>query len=276
MRGEISQPIKTTFVAGLVALLVVGCSALLPPPTITNVHLTLGNPSNATPNPSNADNYLMEKPQYVLSYNNSQRIPNWVSWQLNQSWLGTAPRRNDFRPDSSLPQGWYQVTPTDYNNSGYDRGHMAPSADRTNTPENNSATFLMTNILPQAPDNNQGPWAQLEDYCRDLVKQGKEIYIVSGGYGKKVAIAKGKVTPPTHVWKVAVVLDKPGLGLAGITDKTRVIAVDMPNNQGIRETSWRKFRVSVDQIEAATGYNLLSNVSEAVQKTLESQVDQQL
>ena len=256
---------------GLFLLTIVGCVWLLNRPVaMTNVHLTLGNPSNAAA--STPDNYLLEKPQYTLSYNNSQHIPNWSSWQLNASWLGNMPRRNDFRPDDALPQGWVRVTPADYNGSGFDRGHMTPSADRTNNPENNSATFLMTNILPQAPDNNQGPWANLENYCRDLVKQGKELYIVSGGYGKKQTLRSG-VVAPTNVWKVIVVLERPGLGLPGVTANTRTIAVNLPNAQGIREKDWRTFRVSIDAIEAATGYNFLSNVSESLQATLESRVD---
>ena len=257
---------------GILLLAIVGCMWLLrpSPPGAGSVHLTLGNPSGASTN--TPDNYLLEKPQYALSYNNSQRLPNWSSWQLNASWLGNMPRRNDFRPDDTLPQGWHRVTPAEYNGSSFDRGHMTPSADRTNNPENNSATFLMTNILPQAPDNNQGPWADLENYCRDLVKQGKELYIVSGGAGKKQALRSG-IGVPANVWKVIVVLERPGLGLSGVTDRTRTIAVTMPNAQGIREKDWRSFRVSIDAIETATGYNFLSNVSESVQAALESQVD---
>lgn len=247
-----------------------GCGLLTKPPTVTSVHLSLGNPSNAAGDP---DNYLLVKPQYALSYNNSTRIPNWVSWQLNQSWLGKVPRRNDFRPDESLPPGWYQVVPSDYNNSGFDRGHMTPSADRSNNQDNNSATFLMTNILPQAPDNNQGPWAELEVYCRELARQGQELYIVAGGYGRKRAIARGKIVAPARTWKVIVVLDQPGQGVADITSETRVIAVDMPNNQGIKTADWRSFRVSVDQVEAKTGYDLLSNLPESVQQVVEGRVD---
>lgn len=262
-----------TWILGVLLLGMVGCSILLKPPAATSPHLLLGNPSNAIPSTGSPDNYLLEKPQYVLSYNNSKRIPNWVSWQLQAADLGAIPRRNDFRPDPSLPSDWRAVTPSDYNGSGYDRGHMIPSADRTATAADNSATFLMTNILPQAPDNNQGPWAELENYCRDLVKQGKELYIVAGGYGNKRAIAKAKIIPPVRVWKAIVVLDQPGQGLKGITPNTRVIAVDLPNSQGIRESDWRSFRVTINQIEAATNYDLLSNLPEDVQEALESRVD---
>lgn len=247
----------------------------------TSVHLTMGNPSGAVTSTTYPSNYLMIKPQYALSYHRDRGIPNWVSWQLNSSWLGSAPRQDDFRADTTLPSGWYRVTTSDYTGSGFDRGHMTPSADRTNTITNNSSTFLMTNIIPQAPDNNQGPWAQLEDYCRSLVSQGKELYIISGGYGTggtgsnggKTTIASGKVTVPDRTWKVIVVLDQPGSGVSGVTSNTRVIAVNMPNDQGIRSNTWRSYRVSVDSIETATGYNFLSNVSSSIQSVIESRVD---
>ncbi|NCJ05336.1 DNA/RNA non-specific endonuclease [Synechococcales cyanobacterium C] len=261
---------------GALLLLVVLLLAYLlwqQPWAIPSEHLAMGNPSGASV--STPNNYLMQKPQYALSYNNSTRIPNWVSWQLNTDWLGDAPRQNDFRPDESLPRGWYQVVPQDYTGSGYDRGHMIPSGDRTRTAEDNSATFLMTNILPQTPDNNQGPWAVLESECRTLAREGKELYILSGGYGRRRTIAEGRVIPPQHLWKVIVVIDEPSRGIRGVTPQTRVIAVDMPNEQGIRMADWRTFRVSVDALEATTGYDFLSNLPQALQRTLEAAVDNQ-
>jgi endonuclease G, mitochondrial len=249
-----------------------GVQSFVPP---VNVNLAMGNPSDANDNGmTNANNYLVVKPQYVLSYNNSKHIPNWVSWQLNKSWLGNVPRRNDFRPDPSLPKGWYPVTSADYNGSGYDRGHMTPSADRSRNPETNSTTFFMTNIIPQAPDNNQGVWQKLESYCRELATAGKDLYIISGGYGEMRSIGrKVKISVPERTWKVVVVLDQVGLNAANVTANTRVIAVDIPNEQGVREANWRTFRVSVDQLEAKTGYNFLTNVSESVQQAIESRTD---
>lgn len=257
----------------LLVLLVAGCSLLFKPPGATSVHLLLGNPSQATADVTNDENYLMLKPQYALSYNNRTRIPNWVSWQLNASWLGNVPRSNQFRPDDSLPVDWYRVTPGDYTGSGYDRGHLTPAADRSATPTDNAATFLMTNIFPQTPDNNRGPWEELESYCRELVRDGRELYIVAGGYGKRKAIGKGKVTVPTHTWKVIVVLEQANLGLGSINAQTRTIAVSIPNVKGIQETDWRTYRVSIDEIEKATGYDLLSNIPGGLQQELESRVD---
>ena len=73
---------------------------------INNRNLLLGNPSNAAPSVANIDNYLMVKPQYVMSYNSKTKTANWVSWQLNRSWIGAADRQDNFRPDDALPNAW--------------------------------------------------------------------------------------------------------------------------------------------------------------------------
>ncbi|MEG4997770.1 DNA/RNA non-specific endonuclease [Microcoleus sp. B4-D4] len=239
-----------------------------------NPNLLLGNPSNAASSFANANNYLMVKPQYVMSYNNKTKTANWVSWQLNKSWMGAADRQDNFRPDGALPDAWYKVRPNDYSGSGYDRGHVAPSADRTRNEADNTATFLMTNMMPQVPELNRGVWGDLEEYCRELVAQGKELYIVAGPVGRKGSIGKKeKITVPTKTWKVIAVLDRQGLGLQGITNNTRTIAVIMPNDASVKGQGWKSFRVSVKQVERETGLNFLSNVPPQTQQVLESKAD---
>ncbi|MBD2082528.1 DNA/RNA non-specific endonuclease [Leptolyngbya sp. FACHB-17] len=280
---------KILTIVALLVVTVVGCAFLLNrpkapigsqpllPPIVGNVHLAMGIPSKATPDIANANDYLIadNTRSYALSYNNSKHIPNWTSWQLNKSWLGTVPRSNDFRPDPILPKGWYQVKSSDYNGSGYDRGHLTPSADRTRNLQTNSATFFMTNILPQTPDNNRDVWEGLESESRRLVNTGKELYIIAGGLGEKGTIGAEKISIPASTWKVIVVMDQPSSKAADVTAKTRVIAVNVPNIQGIKDKTWRDYRISVDQLEAKTGYDFLSAVPEAVQQAIESKVDNQ-
>ena len=238
-------------------------------------HLALGNPSNAVRSISVPKNYLMVKRQYVLSYNRFAGIPNWTAWHLDSTWLGAIRRKNNFRPDSSLPAQWHRVTELSYRHSGYDRGHMCPSGDRTNTAEDNTMTFLMTNMVPQAPNNNQGPWAVLELYCRELVKEGNELYIYSGGYGTKGFLDSGRVNIPERVWKVIVVLPSGDRDRERITDSTRVIAVDMPNDNLLigKHDNWKKFRTAVDTVEQKTGFDFLSALPTAFQSVLEQTID---
>ncbi|MFB7138418.1 DNA/RNA non-specific endonuclease [Gottfriedia sp. NPDC056225] len=245
-----------------------------------NDHLGLGNPSGATSNTSNSNNYLMVKPQYDLSYNNSKHEPNWVSWHIGSSDLGSAARQDDFRADTTLPLGWYQVTTSEFSGSGFDRGHMCPSADRTSTVANNSATFLMSNMIPQAPNNNEVTWANLEDYSRSLVSAGNELYVISGGYGSggtgsngyKTTVGNGVVVP-AQTWKVIVVLPNGSNDISRVTSSTRIIAVLLPNDQTASSHPWSYYRVSVDSIESLTGYDFLSSVPASVQNAIESKVD---
>ncbi|MBC6992279.1 DNA/RNA non-specific endonuclease [Hymenobacter sp. BT491] len=251
-----------------------------PTPSPNSEHLALGNPSGATGEVSNATNYLLLKPQYALSYHRDRGTPNWVSWHLSNDWLGTAARQDNFAPDNALPTGWYRVTSSSYSGSGFDRGHNCPSADRTATVADNSATFLMTNMIPQAPRNNQQTWANLEDYCRTLVKAGNELYIIMGQYGKggvgsngaASTLDNGRLTVPKRIWKVIVVLPEGANDATRVTASTRVIAVDTPNDDALN-TAWGSYRTSVDAIEAATGYDLLSAVSESAQQAVEGRVD---
>ncbi|MCC2547485.1 DNA/RNA non-specific endonuclease [Hymenobacter sp. BT175] len=264
-----------------VALLFGACSETPEPtPAPVDEHLTLGNPSGATADPAQFRNFLLPKPQFTLSYHRDRGIPNWVSWHLTRDWLGSAARQDDFRADNSLPAGWHQVTTGSYTGSGFDRGHNCPSADRTRTVADNSATFLMTNMIPQAPNNNQRTWAGLEEYCRTLVGQGNELYVMMGNYGTGgngtngdlSTLDQGRVTVPARIWKVVVVLPTGDNDAGRVSSSTRVIAVDTPNRNSV-SADWGSYRTTVDAIEQATGYDLLSAVSSGVQTTIEARVD---
>src|SRR5262249_15526902 len=136
-------------------------------------------PAAATADPKQRENFLIERPQYVLSYNDKTKTPNWVCWNLKKNDIGDT-ARGAFEPDESLPPEFGKVTPKTYVGSGFDRGHMCNSKDRSDTEENNDATFLMTNMVPQAPNNNRKTWEHLEEYCRTLANSGKDLYMVAG------------------------------------------------------------------------------------------------
>lgn len=238
--------------------------------------LLFGNPSGATADTSNENNYLMPKPQYTLSYNRSKATPNWVAWRLDSSWLGSTPRQDDYRPDPALPAAWYHVQDNDYSGSGYDRGHMCPSGDRTNSVPNNSATFLMTNFVPQLGANNQGPWNDFENYCRTLANQGNEIYIFDGPVGNIGTIAQGRIVVPQYTWKVVLILPNGSNDLQRVTRATRAFGIVVPNFPPLNSnTPWRQFRVSVDAVENLTGYNFFSNIPINTQAIIERRHDVQ-
>ena len=250
------------------------------PPYTANVHATFGNPSAAGVDPLN---YLMLKPEFTVSYNRDLGRPNWVSWHLSDDWTGSLTRVDTFRPDPQIPQDWYRVQSFDFVGSGFDRGHMTPNADRdkeTSSPIN-QATFLMSNMVAQAPGNNQGPWASLEGYLRTLIDtEHDELYIVAGasgvgGVGSNGGVtntlADGHVTVPAVTWKVALVLPKDnGDDLSRVSGSTRTIAVIMPNLDSIRPNAWETYLTTVDAVEALTGYDFFSNLPEPYQRCIEA------
>ena len=243
-----------------------------------NDNLLLGNPSGATANPATPTNYLLTRPQFAIGYNAQRGIPTWTCWHLGRADIsGAAPRQDDFRADPALPRAFYPVSPKSYSGSGFDKGHNCPSADRSATLDDNSATFLMTNMVPQAPHNNQQTWNHLEAHTRDQVEAGQEAYVLMGCYGRGGTGAKGltqtldqgRVTVPARIWKVIVLLPEGANDLQRLAaGQGKVIAVDTPNDNSI-DPDWKKYQTSVDKIEAATGLDLLSALPTAAQARLQ-------
>ena len=254
-----------------------------PPASGDNSNLLMGNLSGAQASIVTPENYLIDQHYYTQSYSMTRGEPNWVSWHLDATnFTGAATRQDNFAAFTGLPSGWYQVQNNSYTGTGFDRGHNCPSGDRTSSADANSATFLMTNMIPQAPQNNQQTWEGLESYLRTQVLSGNEVYIIMGSYGSGgvgslsasvvTSINGGKVNVPSNVWKVAVILPAGNGDLGRVTAATRVIAVNTPNINSIN-TDWKQYIVTVRDIENATGYNLLSSLPQAVQDAVETKKD---
>ncbi len=203
-------------------------------------HLLLGNP-NLIGKPARAseqnfaDNYLVERPQYTISYSNPFKGPNWVAYKLDESSLGNLSRpdepwqKDNLLPFSTLTEGF------DYLNTGYDRGHMVTQSHYDRIQKDQLSTYFTSSMLPQHPNNNSlidledgksyfPAWTNFEKYLRDIVKnegdslQRKfEYYIYSGGinYSSNLVDTRtGEEKPkeikiPEFTWKVAV-STKPG------------------------------------------------------------------
>jgi endonuclease G, mitochondrial len=138
----------------------------------------------------------------------------------------------------------------------------------------------MTNMIPQAPVNNQQTWANMENYIRQQVQTGMEAYIIMGSYGAGgtgsngtvSTISAGAITVPSQVWKVVVLIPNGNGDLSRIDTATRVITVNTPNINTI-STNWKSFRTNVKEIEMATGYHFFSALPQLVQDYLKTKVD---
>jgi endonuclease G len=256
-----------------------------PASTDPGENLLLGNPSGATPDPANRDNYLHVKPYFTLSYNDTKGTPNWVSWRVTSADLGTADRKRQFDTDYTLPRGFRLVTSLDYKDSGFDRGHMCPHSDRAASTAMSFGTFVMTNIVPQSPNANQKAWRELEDYGRDLIaKQGMRLYTVCGPagrggrgkFGPAETVGKNQVVVPAECWKVMVAVPETGGpgDPAAIGPTARVITVVMPNDdEQVTSDAWAGYRTSPAEVERRTGYRFFDRLPPATADALRRKVD---
>ena len=256
-------------VSGSASLTVIPADA--PTPADYGDHIEFGTPADADA----SDDIMIVKRGFVASFNATRGGPNWVSWNLNATHFGAAPRCDCFSPDA-LPAGVTNVFDVDYINSGYDRGHMVQSESRTSTEQENAATFLFTNILPQAAANNQGSWLRFENHLNDLARlQNREIYIIAGGeYASNAQTLNnaGKVAIPGFTWKIAVIMPR-GADLDDVlnTSSAQVIAVRMPNlTTTASNVAWETFITTVDDIEAATGYDFLAALPDWIERIVEA------
>ena len=250
--------------------------------------LYFGNPSDAYFNVSFDENYLMEKENYTMSYNNSTLCANWVAWHLDIDDMGDAHRSNKFVADKDLPEEWYHVTKDDYNfnDYGFDRGHLCPSADRTSKADANKETFLMSNMVPQSSDNNRIVWVALEKYQREIVEAGNELYIFAGpagtggegdkGYFEYIPVkaddgSELRINVPAYTWKIILAVPEGNDDINRINEDAEVIAVCVPNKKGINsDLSWKKYLCSIDDIEGLTGFDFLETLEDNLEESIES------
>lgn len=117
---------------------------------------------------------------YVTAYDNVRMQPAWVQYTLESNEVIVARRRNfPFAADPRFPES---DATEDYAHSGYDRGHMAPAADFNWSLDALRETYFFSNICPQKPELNRGPWREIELEVRNLARAGK-INILTAPYG---------------------------------------------------------------------------------------------
>jgi len=226
-----------------------------------------------------ADDFIIERPQFTSSWNPARGSPNWVAYEMDATHFGAEDRCDCFTMDPELPSSLQRLTTADYTGAsdfhqyGIDRGHLARSFDRTAGSLDNATTFLFSNIVPQASDQNQGPWAQLENHLGDLARlQDREVYVLTGASGNKGTVKnEGKIVIPTHTWKVALIMPR-DQGLADVRDyrDVQVLAVVMPNEPGVRNVPWQDYQTTVDAVEVLSGYDLLALLEDEVEDAVES------
>lgn len=124
-----------------------------------------------------------EAGDFTIEYATAKKHPKWVAWPLYKSHMGSSGRTDYWQFDPRIPEEYrpHRNGGDDNDFSGYDRGHLCPSADRTASVEMNRQTFMYSNMSPQIRAFNQGIWATLETKVRDWANGLDTLYICAGG-----------------------------------------------------------------------------------------------
>lgn len=213
--------------------------------------------------PQSINAKLLHYPGFTVSFNPDTHQPNYVAWELTGEEARsqkTSRRSISFSPD---PDVTGCATLNDYRGSGYDRGHMAPAGDMTWDSTAMQASFLLTNISPQAHELNQGSWRALEEKCRDWAIRDSAVVIVCGPVfsgNTTLSIGETAVAVPDRYFKVV---------LAPYVNPPRAIGFVMPN--GNVSGGMQACSMPVDDVEAITGFDFFHVLPDDVEEQIESE-----
>lgn len=181
---------------------------------------------------------------FAVMYSRVSRTPLWSAEHLDRNRLQQAKeidREDSFHEESKLPES-ARASVSDYSKSGYDRGHLAPSANMANRSQQ-YASFSLANIAPQSPRNNRYIWRNIESATRYLTQQYGEVYTITGVAftNKKTKQLANRVLVPSHFFKAVYI---PATNQAGV--------YYAPNDE-----SERIEVISIDELTAETGIDVL-------------------
>jgi endonuclease G len=177
--------------------------------------------------------------------------------------VGPAKRTNNFMVDASLPGS---ADLSDYDKSGYDRGHQAPAGDAKYAQNVMDQSFFLTNMAPQVGIGfNRGAWKYLEETVRAWILCGghKNLFVITGPVyaGSKYApIGHDKVVVPARFYKI--VYDP---------DSGHALGFMLPNEKIGSTIDLQKYLVPIADIETETGLDFFAAFDRRRQKMLETQ-----
>ncbi|WP_027001055.1 DNA/RNA non-specific endonuclease [Eisenibacter elegans] len=224
------------------------------------------------------DDFVAEHAAMILAYAEEYEQARWVMHMLTPDVsTGNISRTNDFRPDPLIPTGSavqedYFLVETlpdgklQYDGFGFDRGHLAPSADFRWSQLALSESYFYSNMSPQRPRFNRESWAALEDLFRAYVDRHSDtkLYVVT-----LPILHEGLPVVDRSVNKVAIPAYYAKLAL-DLTHQ-RGIAFVMPNRYC--DEPLYTFAISIDSLEKLTGLDFFPNLESGLQAKLEAMSD---
>ena len=138
-------------------------------------------------------------------------------------------------------------------------------------------TFYVTNSVPQVHTNfNSGIWQSLEAAVQSKAKS-QTLYIVTGVAFNKVGETKTisyttakddtkKVPIPNYFYKVVLL---PTTNSSGVVTSAKAIGFWF-ENKAYSGSAYANYSVSVDQIEAWTGFDFFPNLPDSIEASAEA------
>ena len=141
---------------------------------------------------------------YAIKHSGLTRTPLYAAEHLTRERLTQGKglkRHNRFHADENIPES-ERAELRHYARSGYDRGHVAPSADMFDM-QSQYECFSLANMMPQGPENNRGPWEGIESSVRKMARERGDLYVVTGPIfrGERVQRIGGAVLVPSSMFK---------------------------------------------------------------------------
>ena len=236
-------------------------------PEIFCKHFLYGYPLGAPPS-----NDLIIRDCHALSNNDTTKFADWVCCYLTCHEVdGDLDLERNWKNDPWLdPAETLEGKPTgqdDYRGASaahqYDRGHMAPLASFKGSRYASQVNFY-SNIVPQKDDLNQGPWSQLEDKERQLVRKYGAAWVMIGPLYESAMPPLPNCdephTVPSGFWRIVAVND---LGTL------RVAAFIFPQDTA-RRSPIMDHLTTVDTVEQRSGLDFFWQLPDADENAMEA------
>ena len=214
------------------------------------------------------ENFLLHRDGFCIGYNTNWRHASWVSYYTCRfSQLHIAQKRSlgdAFATDFDLPKE-ARVVPSDFNNCGYDKGHMAPSRMMRFSHTAAMQTFLMSNVVPQVPAINRGVWKAIETDIRKWSVKGKLAVVVGAHHERPpppentLLRVAGRVAVPTHFF-MAVTHCRSGESIAFYVPNNEHAAKAAEAAANAFHEPWTPFVLTLDQLSARIGHRVFAQL----------------
>lgn len=199
---------------------------------------------------------------------------NWVNQIFNNKWANLCYEQtghsyaDPYQPDPSLPNQ-YRTELDDYRGSGYNRGHICPSADRLSSMTANEQTFYLSNMQPQLYEFNVGTWEDMENKVRQWSPSSGStdtMYVCKGGTidNGLAGYARNLLVPKYFFMAILVKNHKNGNG------GYKAMAFWIEHKGTDQGSNLSKFAMSIDELEAKTGIDFFCNLPDDIESQVES------